>query len=887
MSWLRSLVFRFRSLVDRRRLDEELDEELRFCLQMETDANIRRGMSTEKAKRAARLKLGGEDSIKEACRDERGFPLLESFVKDLRCGMRSMLQSPIFALAIISTFALGIGGTTAMYSFVSGILLTPLPYFEAESLVDITRNNKARDLENMPVWSRQLAAFREQSRVLSRLSALEYDTMDLSGDEGAERVFAARILPDLLPLLGIDAALGRGFLPEEFHLDKGAPVILSHRLWQRRFGGDADIAGRAIMVDGEQSIVIGVLPERVDLPPRVVVGIMEVDLVAPIGVEALHREPVRYWRVLARLEPGVSIEVAREEVNAIMRRLEQEDPPPVTGWGGDVTPLKQTMVGKVEPMLFLLLGAVVLVLLIACANVANLLLVRGVERERELAIRAAIGAGRRRIVRQLLTESTLLSLLGGSAGMLLALGGTKLLLKLTPSNIPRLEEVGVDSRVLFFAVATSLATGLVTGILPALGVSRINLDRTLKAAGLTITSAAHRHRLRNLLTVSEMALALTLLVGAGLILQSFLRLLTVDPGFDAGSLLTMRISLPEYRYTDTAQRSVAIREILQRVEALPEVQSAAGSPMTPMTGSYGRAQVSIEHSGGSVQERSRWLMVFGVTHGFFRTMGIPLYEGSDFSEESRPKIPGTVIINQALARSAWPGENPLGKRLKFGGPSSTYPWLTAGGVVGDARLVGLATAAEDVMFMPYLHGERVSSGFQMIVRTGSDPVSAAPSVRSAVWQIDERLPVDQIRTMEQLLSREVSWPRFNMVVIGLFASAAIALAGIGTFGIVSHSGARRSHEIALRMALGASRSGVLKLVMGQGIGLVLLGVATGLAVAYGGTRLLTTFLFEVSATDGTTFLAASLVVGGTGLLATFIPAWKTTCIDPMTTLRAE
>ena len=805
---------------------------------------------------------------------------MERLCQDIRYTLRTARNAPGFVLLVTLTLALGIGGTTALESFVSGILLKPLPYSDPATLVSITRNNRKQGFQGMMMLSRDIVSIQEQIRSLSSLSGYVYSKVSLSGDEFPERVSAAHVLPELMSLLGIEPALGRSFRPEE-HKTEQPVVILDYALWLRRFGGEPSVLGRELRINGVEHVIVGVLPRGRGLTPR------DVDLLVPMSAEALRGESIVGLWVLARLSKGVDVGVADDEVNAILRRWEEENRPPVMGWGADVTLLREAIVGEVATTLLVLLGAVALVLLIACANVANLLLIRGVAREKELAIRAAMGATRGRIAKQLLTESVLLSLVGGTLGVLLAIGATRLLLVLAPSGIPRIDEVSVDAPVLAFAVAVSISAGLLSGIFPAVGLSHYGLDGSLKPMGRTMTASAGRRRFRTVLAVAQVALALTLSIGAGLMIRSFVRLVSVDLGFDAGGVLTMNISLPGYRYVEPHESERALIDILEQVGALPEVLSVAASGWTPMTGSSARAQMSVEATSGDIVEREKWPMILGVTPDYFRVLGVPLHLGRDFTYRDRYPETADVVVNARLAEGAWPGEDPIGKRLKFGGADSEYPWFTVVGVAGDARLVGLALEEQEGMFMPLLRADLTLSFVQLAVRTRSEPADAVATIRDAIWEIDEELPMSDVQTMDELISKNVSRPRFNLAVLGVFAGVAIVLATIGVYGVVSHNMTQRSQEIGLRMALGADRSAVLRLVMGRGLLLVLAGLGAGLFLAISATRLLTSFLYEVSATDSTTFIAASLLLGGTGLAATLLPALRATRVDPMTTLRSE
>ena len=805
---------------------------------------------------------------------------MERLCQDIRYTLRTARHAPGFVLLVTLTLALGIGGTTALESFVSGILLKPLPYSDPATLVSIKRNNRKQGFQGMMMLSRDIVSIQEQIRSLSSLSGYVYSKVNLSGDESPERVNAAHVLPDLMSLLGIEPALGRSFRPEE-HKTEQPIVILDYALWLRRFGGEPGVLGRELRINGVVHVIVGVLPRGRELTPS------DVDLLVPMSAEALRGELILSLWVLARLSKGVDVGVADDEVNAILRRWEEENRPPVMGWGADVTLLREAIVGEVATTLLVLLGAVALVLLIACANVANLLLVRGVAREKELAIRAAMGATRGRIAKQLLTESVLLSLVGGTLGVLLAIGATRLLLVLAPSGIPRIDEVSVDAPVLAFAVAVSISAGLLSGIFPAFGLSHYDLDGSLKPTGRTMTASADRRRFRTVLAVAQVALALTLSISAGLMIRSFVRLVSVDLGFDAGGVLTMNISLPGYRYVEPHESERALIDILEQVGALPDVLSVAASGWAPMTGSWARAQMSVEATSGDIVEREKWPMILGVTPDYFRVLGVPLHLGRDFTYRDRYPETADVVVNARLAEGAWPGEDPIGKRLKFGGADSENPWFTVVGVAGDARLVGLALEEQEGMFMPLLRTDLTLSFVQLAVRTRSEPADAVATIRDAIWEIDEELPMSDVQTMDELVSKNVSRPRFNLAVLGVFAGVAIVLATIGIYGVISHNVTQRSQEIGLRMALGADRSAVLRLVMGRGLLLVLAGLGAGLFLAISATRLLTSFLYEVSATDSTTFIAASLLLGGTGLAATLLPALRATRVDPMTTLRSE
>ncbi|HXV62831.1 MAG TPA: ABC transporter permease [Vicinamibacteria bacterium] len=801
-------------------------------------------------------------------------------VPDLRTFSRTIRNAPGFLLLAILTLGLGIGGTTAMYSFVSGVLLEPLPFDDPETLVVITRNNRAQGFAGMLFPARDVRAFREQARSFSRLSGYSGERVILTGAEDPENVRGARILPDFLSLLGNAPSIGRGFEVEE-HETSAPVVILGHGLWERRFGGGADIIGRSLRVDGKEHTVVGVLPPGDDVVPT------RFDVLRPMAVAELEGESAPFVWVVARRLPGISLAAAREDVNAILERWEKENRPPVLGWRADVETLREHLVGRLERPLWVLFGAVGMVLLLACSNVASLLLARSAERARELAIRAAIGAARWQIARQLLVESVLLSLVGGLLGVILAFFGTKLLVALAPFDVPRLARVGVDARVLLFSASASIGTGVLVGLIPVLALSRQDLDRSLRATAQAVSSQLHRRRFRNVLAVAQLGLALTLSIGAGLMIRSFARLVSVDPGFETGGLLTFQLSLPSYRFSESARWDAVAEQVLERVSTVPGVRSAAASTWTPLSGAWGRAQMSVESTSGEIVEREQWPMVLGVTPGYFQSLGLPLLRGRELTLADGDSEDGVVLVNRELAEQAWPEDDPLGKRLKFGGAASTNPWLTVVGVVEDARLIGLEHEGQEAMFRPLLRTGRTLADLQMLVRTSTNPERLVPQIREAVWAVDDQLPIRDVQTMDELVSINVSRPWFHLVVIAIFAVTALTLAGVGTYGVLSHSVTQRSREMGLRMALGATRSAVLELVLRQGMGLVTAGVFVGLGLAIGLTRVLGSLLYEISATEPVTFVGAAVVLGIIGLAATLVPALRATRVDPMTALRTE
>ena len=695
-------------------------------------------------------------------------------------------------------------------------------------------------------------------------------------------VLAGRALPGLLSLLGIEP-FGRGFLATD-HVE-GEAVILSHELWQSRYGADPSVLGSRVTINGELGVVVGVLPQGLWIPAGV--G-RRVDLLLPMDEAELQTSSGVFLTVLGRLGPGVGIEAAEAEVRRLYDGVNEAASRPSYGWSPELRTVSDATVGPVKTTIWLTFVAVTFVLLIACANVACLLIARGADRQRELAIRSAIGASRGQLTRQLLAASVLTSLSGGVLGVALAVLGTRALVALMPPGVPRLDEVGIDVPVLGFALAVSIVTGITSGLLPALGATKLDLRRSLSIGNHVFASPRSRH-LRSFLIVSQVALALSLSVGASLLAHSFLRLQAVEPGFRYDGLLTQEVHLPAHRYPDQVTNRAAIERIVEHVRELSAVEDVAVASWTPLSGRYGRSQMSAEGDDGSVVERERWAMVAGVAPGYFRTLDLPLQRGRDFLPEERWRSSEVVIVNERFARGAWGGQNPIGKRIKFGGPSSDTEWLTVIGLVGDARLASIAAEEDEVVFLPLLREERNLSSLKLIVRAtaGADPAALAPSVRDAIDRVDNELPVESVSTMAQLIADNLVRPRFHLLASSAFAFAGLFLAGVGLYSVVSRLVATRSKEVGLRLALGATRRDILTLVTEDGMTHVAIGSSVGLALAFAGTRFLASLLHGVSPLELESFVAATFLLLAVGLVATLVPALRATRIDPASMLRDE
>lgn len=784
---------------------------------------------------------------------------------DLVAVLRGLARTPLFTLISVLTLGIAIGGTTSISSFVRAILLAPLPYPEADRLVTITSYNRAQEFSGLQVWGEQVLSVMEASRSFSRISGIHYEDLNLSGGSGPEKVTAGIVLPDLLPLLGIEASSGRVFLPEE----TDGVAILTHRLWVSRFGGSPEVVGSQLRHDRGASTIVGVLPPGVEIPLR------KADVLLPMSPARLKDAEGPSLQVFARLAPGVVLETARSEVDAISRRLEAEHDWPVKGWYLDVTDLRTEIVGKVAPTIWMLQGAVGLALLIACANLAGLLLARGILREKEIAVRRAIGAKRSQIARFLLLESVLLALLGGLTGVVLGRWATPIFLALAPEELPRAGDVTVDGTLLLLGVGVALVSGLVAGALPALVFSR---------AAPTRSTSKRSSRLRGALTVAQVAAALTLTIGCGLLAQSLVRLLSIDVGFEPAGLLSLDVSFPQDRYPEPSHQTAVLLSLIERLEAVPEVRSVGVAPWTLMTGSASRAQMSTEELSGAARERSRWPLVLGVSRGFFPAAGIPLVSGRGFQDLETGNV---AIVNRRLAERVWLGGDAVGRRIKFGGPNSDNPWLEIVGVVETSRLVALDLREEEAVFRPLLPLRHAYSTLALLVRTRSEPMSAVPSIRAAVAGIDDQIPLADIRAMDEVVAENVRGPRFRLALVASFTALAIGLAGLGIGGVVAQWTASRRREIGIRMALGADRGSVVRLVVEQGALLWALGALLGIVGSLAVARFLEAALFEVRASDPWTPVLAILLLGGVALAAALMPARRAAAIDPAEALRAE
>jgi putative ABC transport system permease protein len=815
---------------------------------------------------------------------------MQTFLQDLRFGTRMLLKTPGFTLIASLTLALGIGANTAIFSVVNAVLLRPLPYPEPDRLAFIY-NTKLKMLMDA-----EFLRLRDQSRSMERVSLYAPTTYTLTGMGEAERISSGTASGDFFTVLGAQMALGRTFRLEEEPQGQDNVAILSHDFWRRKFSADPDVIGQSLTLDGRNYTIVGVLPRDFKSPLELQAD-KAVELWTPPGYYPPAPCCSHGLNVIGRLREGRTLEQAQAETKAIIAGVMKDYPDGYPEDGSKqplLKPLTAEIVGDLRRALWTLLSAVIFVLLIACANVANLQLGRGEMRVSEIAIRTALGASRSRIIRQLLVESLLLAFIGGVLGLFLALWGLEMLPALGADKIPRMREITPDARVLGFTLATSLLTGVIFGLAPAFQAVKFNLYTSLKEGGQASASPKGR-RLRNALVVSEVALSLMLLSGAGLLIKSFWRLQHVDTGFTAERLLTMRLFPPESNYPDDLRVAAFYEELLLRVRSLPGVKDAAAASGVPIGGGNGGTVIQIEE--GSSEPEFRSVDEFRVVSpSYFRTMGIRLLRGRFLEDSDRERALPVAVINETLARAYWPNEDPIGRRFRLldAPPERARTvFLTVVGVVADAKNNGLMEAAANEAYVPMrqrpvaIAGMGFARQMSLAVRTSVEPMNLMNAIRQEVWAIDRGVPITDARTMEQILAAVTSQPRFNTILLGIFAAVALILAGVGIYGVLSYSVTQRAREIGIRIALGARRGDVLRLVVKQGMFLALLGVAIGLAASFALTRLMTGLLYEVSATDPATFALIAVILTLVAFVACYLPARRATKVDPMVALRCE
>jgi putative ABC transport system permease protein len=807
---------------------------------------------------------------------------MQFFWQDLRYGFRTLLRNSGFCAVAVLALALGIGPNTAIFTMVNAVLLKPLPVPEPNRVVMIWGTLLKSGFDQMPVSAADYLEWKRQARSFDQMSAAfaipEYG-LNVSGTGDPERVPAALASKEFLPALGIKPIVGRNFLPEEDRPGGPPAVLIGHAFWQRRFHSDPTAVGRTLTVDGIPRTVVGVVPHELG-------EMVHADLWLPTGINPNNPERQNHnYGIVARLKPGVTVAQARAEMIVIARRLERAYPATNTGWGITLFPMAEMFTGRIRPVLLILLGAVGLLLLIACANLANLLLARAATREKEIAIRGALGAGRARLIRQLLTESLVLAVAGGALGLVLAAWGVRLLRNVVPDMFPMLQQMRVDVPVLAFTFGISILTGLLFGMVPAWRSSHTDLNTTLKEAAGRSESAGGSHRIRSFLLASEVALAVLLSVSAGLLLRSFLRVTDVNPGVRTANILTMNVSLPDVKYDTPLKRAAFYKNLIERLDTLPGVRSAGAVTYLPLRVSIlsfriGVNSFVIEGRPPVSQDQQPQADYRTATPDYFNTMGIGLRQGRLFDQHDDLDTKRVALVNEAMVRKHFAHENPLGQHIVMGQPMEIV------GVVADAKLYGLDAPVEPAVYVPHAQHTGESS-VAVVVRTEGDPAAIASAVRREILKLDPEQPVSNLRTMQTVLSDSLMLRRVSMLLLSVFASLALTLATVGIYGLTAYSVSRRTHEIGLRVALGASQPQILRLVVGRGLVTSLIGAGIGVAAAFELTRGLSGMLYGVTATDPLVFAGVPLLLIAVSALASYVPARKATRIDPLAALRYE
>ncbi|HEX8139998.1 MAG TPA: ABC transporter permease [Pyrinomonadaceae bacterium] len=872
----------------RPRREAELDAELSSHLKMAVRERIERGETPEEAEAAVRREFGNIGLVKEVTREMWGGVWLEQLLQDIRYGLRSMRRAPSFTIVAVLTLGLGIGANTAIFSMVNAILLRQLPFRDPEQLVAV--DSKRADPGKHPFTIPDFIDYRDQNQTLEQIAAFANWSASLTGSGEAERVQGMRISANAFRLLGVEALVGRALIPEDDTPGRQDVVVLGHGLWQRRFGANPLVVGQTLTLNSNSYTIVGVLP------PQFIFPIQEAELAVPLAPDAdpwrSARTSTNFLRAIARLKPGVTLAQAEADLTSIAERLRQQYPVANENkLGVTLTPLGDAVVGSYRHALWMLLGAVGFVLAVASINLASLSLARASTRHREMAIRAALGATRRRLIRQMTTESLLLALSGGLIGLMLAWWGINFLLALSPVGMPRLSEVGLDARVLGFTLAVSLLAGLFFGILPAAKASRVDLNEELKSGGRSGSDGTGRSRVRSVLVIAEIAISLILLLSAGLLIKSFSRLQEVRPGFESENLLVVRLSLPRTRYANRDALISFYDRLLPSLESLPGVSEVGAVSALPLGGV--RASIPFMIEGRMSPQNEAWRSDYRVAStGYFRAMKIPLLRGREFTEQDNAHTTPVAIISETLARRFWPDENPVGARVLVDDNNQGPRPVEIVGVVGDVKHLSLEDEPTPHIYLPLrqLHEDGVvwmTNNQYWLIRSQVSPLSLASAVQREIRKADPEVPASNIKTMEQYLSASVSARRFNLWLLSVFAATALVLATVGIYGVISYSVTQRRREIGIRMALGAQRSDILLMVVGHGMLLAVTGLASGLVGALALSRLMSGLLYQVSTTDPATYILLTFFLLLVTLAACLLPARRATKVDPTVALRYE
>jgi putative ABC transport system permease protein len=884
------------------RLDGDLSDELDSHLEMQVRDNVASGMPPGAARRAAIIKLGQIEPAKERYRDRRGVSGLEALAQDLRYTARVLHKSPMFTMTSVVTLALGIGANTAIFSFVNSILLRPLPYRDSERIVQLTAHDRTKGVDLDAVSYPNYRDWAEQNSVFEEMAAYRFALLNLTGAREPETLLGLRASAELLPLLGIQPILGRVFVTGEDQPGHDHVVVLSYDLWSSVFARSQDAIGKSLTLDDEQYTVIGVMPAGFNFPASVPVSSrlpsrnMSYWIPLGIGPAADHRD----WTILsvvARLKPGRTMARARAGMETIASGLERQYPVEDGGVGVHIETLAEQLTGKTRPALLVFLAAISLVLLIACANVANLMAARATTRQKEIAVRTAIGASRSRVVRQLLTESLVLAVLGGLLGVLVASGAVSLFRLVIPGDMPRLAEATFDAGLLAYSFGISLLTGLIFGLVPAIEASSPNLNQSLKGNGLRSIAGVKTTRVRGALVITEVALSAAVLMGGGLMFKSFLRLQQVDPGFRSDNVVTAWTTLNGTRYRRPADVAGFYEQVLERVQSLPGVEAAGAADAVPLTSIHPGGPFTIEGRPTHLELDAPFAYRCTVSPDYFRTMGIRLIAGRVFAKTDRQGTASVVVISESAAREYWPGDDPVGKRLSFTIGDTPPAWLDIIGVAGDVRQDGLDSPVKPTIYLPML---QTPNGFAFLVVRAARPQAGsqgaqqyheasglAPAIRRAIAAVDSDQPIFSFRTMNDIYGDATAGRRFNMIMMVAFGALALALAGIGIYGVMAYTVSHRAEEIGVRMALGARPQQILRSVISQGLGLSLSGAGIGLAGSVFLARLISRILFEVRPYDLSTIIAVSAILVTLALTASFVPALRAMRVDPLMALRAQ
>ena len=885
--WIRTLASRTRTWFSSRHVAHDFDHELQTHLDLLTDENVRRGMAPEEAKRAARVRLGGLTQLKETNRELQGLPFIETFLQDTRYAFRMLGKNPGFTAVAILTLAVGIGANTAIFSVVYAVLLKPLPFTNPDRLFTAFQTNKQQGVAETGCSYLNFEEWRAQNHVFSEMAGNVAHQLTLTGRVEPTVVNTSVVTPEFFALLDVKPIAGRIFFPQDGK--QGAPpvVLVSEDLWRGRFGADPKIIGTSINLDQRPFTVIGIIPSAFRTPFFTTKQEVWIPLVQdPVFSTRMPQRGSHLLPVIGRLKPGVSVAQAQAEMDAISGRLAAEFPAENNGWTVRLVPLQKEIVGDVRAALLVLLGAVGLVLLIACANIANLLLARATSRSKEIAVRTALGAGSARIIRQLLSETAVLGLLGGAVGIALAYWGVKALSSLLPSSLPQMNPIRVDYFVLGFALLLSAIAGVAFGLVPAMFAAKADIQSSLRESVRTGESR-NRRRARSFLAAGEISLALVLLVAAGLLLRSFSKLMSVSPGFDVQYIVKADISLPQFQYSKPQQWTAFSDELLARIQSDPGLQDSAVVVPRPIADLRVTLPFDIVGSPPVSESAaaSRTTSYVSISPGYFHVMSIPLLSGRLFDRRDIMSSPSVTIISKTMAQRNFPNQDPLGKQITFGFPPAPGAMHEIVGIVGDVRDDSLSQDPRPMVYVPY--AQAPFWGANVVVKSTLSPSSVAATIRQEVQKIDKDLPVTDVAMMPDIIEASVAQPRFRTFLLGLFAAMALVLAATGIFGVISYSVSRRTNEIGIRVALGASAGTILNMVLRETLIVAAIGLAVGLPVAFASSHVLGHLLFGVSPTDPTTLVVVSLTLAAVAAAAGYLPARRATQVDPLIALRHD